>query len=160
MSSLCVYRLHARTHSRRRRVISAVAVADVISACSQTVNPCGARLSQRVGRATVAAFLQVRRVERRGRLHANPRGRDVSIRRLDVERREPVAHGCRDAASRETLELWMFPERRGQIAEHRIGVAGDGHEITETFPLDKAQEAHDGMISNKARFRVALTTGD
>jgi pyruvate/2-oxoglutarate/acetoin dehydrogenase E1 component len=32
--------------------------------------------------------------------------------------------------------------------------------MTETFPLEKAQEAYDRMISNKARFRVVLTTGN
>jgi D-arabinose 1-dehydrogenase-like Zn-dependent alcohol dehydrogenase len=32
--------------------------------------------------------------------------------------------------------------------------------MTETFPLDRAQEAYDRMISNKARFRVVLTTGN
>ena len=31
--------------------------------------------------------------------------------------------------------------------------------MTETFPLEQAQEAYDRMISNKARFRVVLTTG-
>ena len=30
--------------------------------------------------------------------------------------------------------------------------------MTETFPLERAQEAYDRMISNKARFRVVLTT--
>jgi D-arabinose 1-dehydrogenase-like Zn-dependent alcohol dehydrogenase len=32
--------------------------------------------------------------------------------------------------------------------------------MTETFPLERAQEAYDRMISNKARFRVVLTTGN
>jgi D-arabinose 1-dehydrogenase-like Zn-dependent alcohol dehydrogenase len=32
--------------------------------------------------------------------------------------------------------------------------------MTETFPLEKAQEAYDRMISNKARFRSVLTTGN
>ena len=32
--------------------------------------------------------------------------------------------------------------------------------MSETFPLEKAQEAYDRMISNKARFRVVLTTGN
>lgn len=32
--------------------------------------------------------------------------------------------------------------------------------MTETFPLDKAQEAYDRMISNKARFRAVITTGN
>jgi D-arabinose 1-dehydrogenase-like Zn-dependent alcohol dehydrogenase len=32
--------------------------------------------------------------------------------------------------------------------------------ITETCPLEKAQEASDRMISNKARFRLVLTTGN
>ena len=32
--------------------------------------------------------------------------------------------------------------------------------MTETFPLEKAAEAYDRMISNKARFRVVLTTGN
>jgi D-arabinose 1-dehydrogenase-like Zn-dependent alcohol dehydrogenase len=32
--------------------------------------------------------------------------------------------------------------------------------MTETFPLEKAQDAYDRMISNKARFRVVLTTGN
>ncbi len=31
--------------------------------------------------------------------------------------------------------------------------------MTETFPLEKAQEAYDRMMSNKARFRVVITTG-
>ena len=31
--------------------------------------------------------------------------------------------------------------------------------MTETFPLERAQEAYDRMISNRARFRVVLTTG-
>jgi alcohol dehydrogenase/propanol-preferring alcohol dehydrogenase len=31
--------------------------------------------------------------------------------------------------------------------------------MTETFPLDKAQEAYDRMMSNQARFRVVLTIG-
>jgi alcohol dehydrogenase/propanol-preferring alcohol dehydrogenase len=31
--------------------------------------------------------------------------------------------------------------------------------MTETFPLERAEEAYDRMISNKARFRVVLTTG-
>jgi len=31
--------------------------------------------------------------------------------------------------------------------------------MTETFPLERAQEAYDRMLSNKARFRVVLTTG-
>ncbi len=30
--------------------------------------------------------------------------------------------------------------------------------MTETFPLEKAQEAYDRMMSNKARFRVVITT--
>jgi D-arabinose 1-dehydrogenase-like Zn-dependent alcohol dehydrogenase len=32
--------------------------------------------------------------------------------------------------------------------------------MTETFPLERAQEAYGRMISNKARFRVVLTTGN
>jgi D-arabinose 1-dehydrogenase-like Zn-dependent alcohol dehydrogenase len=32
--------------------------------------------------------------------------------------------------------------------------------LTETFPLDKAQEAYDRMMSNQARFRVVITTGN
>jgi D-arabinose 1-dehydrogenase-like Zn-dependent alcohol dehydrogenase len=32
--------------------------------------------------------------------------------------------------------------------------------MTETFPLEKAAEAYDRMMSNKARFRVVLTTGN
>ncbi len=32
--------------------------------------------------------------------------------------------------------------------------------MTETFPLEKAQEAYDRMMSNKARFRVVFTTGN
>jgi len=32
--------------------------------------------------------------------------------------------------------------------------------MTETFPLEQAQEAYDRMISNNARFRVVLTTGN
>jgi alcohol dehydrogenase/propanol-preferring alcohol dehydrogenase len=31
--------------------------------------------------------------------------------------------------------------------------------MTETFPLERAEEAYDRMMSNKARFRVVLTTG-
>jgi alcohol dehydrogenase/propanol-preferring alcohol dehydrogenase len=31
--------------------------------------------------------------------------------------------------------------------------------MTETFPLEKAQDAYDRMLSNKARFRVVITTG-
>lgn len=31
--------------------------------------------------------------------------------------------------------------------------------MTETFPLEKAQEAYDRMMSNQARFRVVITTG-
>jgi D-arabinose 1-dehydrogenase-like Zn-dependent alcohol dehydrogenase len=31
--------------------------------------------------------------------------------------------------------------------------------MTETFPLEKAAEAYDRMMSTKARFRVVLTTG-
>jgi D-arabinose 1-dehydrogenase-like Zn-dependent alcohol dehydrogenase len=31
--------------------------------------------------------------------------------------------------------------------------------MTETFPLERAQEAYDRMMSNKARFRVVLTMG-
>jgi len=31
--------------------------------------------------------------------------------------------------------------------------------MIETFPLEKAQEAYDRMMSNKARFRVVITTG-
>jgi D-arabinose 1-dehydrogenase-like Zn-dependent alcohol dehydrogenase len=32
--------------------------------------------------------------------------------------------------------------------------------MTETFPLEKAQEAYDRMMSNKARFRVVITMGN
>ena len=32
--------------------------------------------------------------------------------------------------------------------------------MIETFPLEKAQEAYDRMMSNKARFRVVITTGN
>jgi D-arabinose 1-dehydrogenase-like Zn-dependent alcohol dehydrogenase len=32
--------------------------------------------------------------------------------------------------------------------------------MTEMFPLEKAQEAYDRMMSNKARFRVVITTGN
>jgi D-arabinose 1-dehydrogenase-like Zn-dependent alcohol dehydrogenase len=31
--------------------------------------------------------------------------------------------------------------------------------MTETYPLDKAAEAFDRMMSGKSRFRVVLTTG-
>jgi D-arabinose 1-dehydrogenase-like Zn-dependent alcohol dehydrogenase len=31
--------------------------------------------------------------------------------------------------------------------------------LIETYPLDKAAEAFDRMMSGKARFRVVLTTG-
>jgi D-arabinose 1-dehydrogenase-like Zn-dependent alcohol dehydrogenase len=31
--------------------------------------------------------------------------------------------------------------------------------MTETFPLEKAPEAYDRMMSNQARFRVVITTG-
>jgi D-arabinose 1-dehydrogenase-like Zn-dependent alcohol dehydrogenase len=34
------------------------------------------------------------------------------------------------------------------------------HPMTETFPLEKAQEAYERMMSNNARFRVVLTTGN
>jgi D-arabinose 1-dehydrogenase-like Zn-dependent alcohol dehydrogenase len=30
----------------------------------------------------------------------------------------------------------------------------------ETFPFEKAPEAYDRLMSNKARFRVVLTTGN
>lgn len=32
--------------------------------------------------------------------------------------------------------------------------------MIETFPLERASEAYDRMMSNKARFRVVLTTGN
>ncbi|MGH9523127.1 MAG: alcohol dehydrogenase [Terriglobales bacterium] len=32
--------------------------------------------------------------------------------------------------------------------------------MTETFPLDQAQQAYDRMMSNQARFRVVITTGN
>jgi D-arabinose 1-dehydrogenase-like Zn-dependent alcohol dehydrogenase len=32
--------------------------------------------------------------------------------------------------------------------------------MTETFPLDRAEEAYERMMSNKARFRVVITTGN
>jgi alcohol dehydrogenase len=32
--------------------------------------------------------------------------------------------------------------------------------MTETFPLEKAQAAYERMMSNSARFRVVLTTGN
>jgi alcohol dehydrogenase len=32
--------------------------------------------------------------------------------------------------------------------------------MTETFPIEKAQEAYDRMMSNQARFRVVLTMGN
>jgi D-arabinose 1-dehydrogenase-like Zn-dependent alcohol dehydrogenase len=32
--------------------------------------------------------------------------------------------------------------------------------LTETFPLERAQEAYDRMMSNQARFRVVITTGN
>lgn len=32
--------------------------------------------------------------------------------------------------------------------------------MTETFPLERAQDAYDRMMSNKARFRVVITTGN
>jgi D-arabinose 1-dehydrogenase-like Zn-dependent alcohol dehydrogenase len=31
--------------------------------------------------------------------------------------------------------------------------------MIETYPLEKAEEAYDRMMSGKARFRVVLTTG-
>jgi len=32
--------------------------------------------------------------------------------------------------------------------------------MIETFPLEQVTEAYERMMSNKARFRVVLTTGD
>jgi D-arabinose 1-dehydrogenase-like Zn-dependent alcohol dehydrogenase len=32
--------------------------------------------------------------------------------------------------------------------------------MTEVFPLEKAAEAYERMMSNKARFRVVITTGN
>ena len=32
--------------------------------------------------------------------------------------------------------------------------------MIETYPLEKAEEAYDRMMSGKARFRVVLTTGN
>jgi D-arabinose 1-dehydrogenase-like Zn-dependent alcohol dehydrogenase len=32
--------------------------------------------------------------------------------------------------------------------------------MIETYPIEKAQEAYDRMMSNQARFRVVLTTGN
>ena len=32
--------------------------------------------------------------------------------------------------------------------------------MIETFPLEQAAEAYDRMMSNKARFRVVITTGN
>jgi D-arabinose 1-dehydrogenase-like Zn-dependent alcohol dehydrogenase len=32
--------------------------------------------------------------------------------------------------------------------------------MTETFPLEQATEAYERMMSNKARFRVVITTGN
>ncbi len=32
--------------------------------------------------------------------------------------------------------------------------------MIETFPLEQATQAYERMMSNKARFRVVLTTGD
>lgn len=32
--------------------------------------------------------------------------------------------------------------------------------MTETFPLEKIDEAYERMMSNKARFRVVITTGN
>jgi D-arabinose 1-dehydrogenase-like Zn-dependent alcohol dehydrogenase len=49
---------------------------------------------------------------------------------------------------------------------HRFGrhdeILGDERcaAMTETFPLEKTQEAYDRMMSNKARFRCVLTTGN
>jgi alcohol dehydrogenase/propanol-preferring alcohol dehydrogenase len=34
------------------------------------------------------------------------------------------------------------------------------HPMTETFPLEKAAEAYERLMSNKARFRVVITTGN
>ena len=32
--------------------------------------------------------------------------------------------------------------------------------MTEAFPLEKAAEAYERMMSNRARFRVVITTGN
>jgi D-arabinose 1-dehydrogenase-like Zn-dependent alcohol dehydrogenase len=32
--------------------------------------------------------------------------------------------------------------------------------MTEIFPLEKATEAYERMMSNKARFRLVMTTGN
>jgi D-arabinose 1-dehydrogenase-like Zn-dependent alcohol dehydrogenase len=32
--------------------------------------------------------------------------------------------------------------------------------MIETYPLERADEAYERMMSNKARFRVVLTTGN
>src|SRR5262245_7611190 len=33
---------------------------------------------------------------------------------------------------------WMFAKRRGHISEHRVGVAGDGHQVRRMRALDNA----------------------
>ena len=70
----------------------------------------------------VAAALRVGRVERRGRLRA--------------ERREPRAHRGRDAAPGGLAQLRVLAERRRQIAEHRIRVAGDRHQVRRRGQVD------------------------
>ena len=42
----------------------------------------------------------------------------------------------------------------------RFSVVSGVRPMTEVFPLEKAAEAYERMMSNKARFRVVITTGN
>jgi D-arabinose 1-dehydrogenase-like Zn-dependent alcohol dehydrogenase len=42
----------------------------------------------------------------------------------------------------------------------RFSVMTGVRPMTETFSLEQAAEAYDRMMSNKARFRVVITTGN
>jgi len=124
MARLGVDPLHAGVRSRRRRVPGAGSVADVVPALAQPIDLPRAFVAQVVHRATIAALLHVRRVERRGRLR--------------VERCQSPAHGRCDAASRELPERRMLAERGREIPEHRIRIAGDGHQIGWCGEIDDA----------------------
>jgi D-arabinose 1-dehydrogenase-like Zn-dependent alcohol dehydrogenase len=71
-----------------------------------------------------------------------------------------VLNGLALLAARRTVAGW--PSGTGMDSEDTLNFSAltGVRPMIETFPLEKAEEAYDRMMSGKARFRVVITTGN
>ena len=72
---------------------------------------------------------------------------------MSIRRQRP----CRSGSGRYSVEGWYSGTSIDAEETLAFSAKADVHSMNEFYPLDRAAEAYDRMLSGKARFRVVLT---